>query len=170
VSAPTPNHQPNTSSSPNHEARPPCFIAMEYGERAINGRGRKTYNFDKVYRVFQKAVKLAGLEPVRADEQKGGAILDDMVRALRDAPVVLADLSMDNPGVYYEVGRRHECRPEGTVLVCRKGTVVHFDLSHFRVHVYSYDGGDFDFDEAERFIEELRLALTEAKRDWEQRR
>jgi hypothetical protein len=35
--------------------------------------------------------------------------------------VVLADLSLDNPNVFYKVGVRHALCPSGMVLVCRSG-------------------------------------------------
>lgn len=175
-----------SASNMTHQARPRCFVVMPFGCKrfheisplgdgicanlvstvvdTIAGLNGRSYDFDKVYRVFKKAAILANLEPFRADEQCGGIIHDDMLRALDESPVVLADLSMSNPNVYYEVGRRHGRRPDGTVLVCRAGTKLPFDISGYRVHFYEYDGICFDFDEVDRFVEELRPALVDAQR------
>src|SRR5438128_283200 len=106
---------------------------MPFGCKSLNNGSDSSYDFDKVYRVFQRAVRLAGLNPIRADEQHGGVIHAEMFRALREAKVVVADLSLENGNVYYEVGVRHALRTSGTILVCRSGTKLPFDLSHSRV-------------------------------------
>jgi hypothetical protein len=137
---------------------------MPFGQKPCKDGSQKQYDCDKVYRVFQRAIRLAGLQPLRADEQPGGLIHADMFRELRMAPVVLADLSLENGNVYYEVGIRHALRAGGTVLACREGTELPFDLRHSRVHTYRYDGQSFDFEEVERFTAELCLALQEATR------
>jgi hypothetical protein len=74
----------------------------------IVGSGHE-YDFDKVYPVImQRAIRLAGLEPIRADERNGSNIIHtDIFINLRAHPVVLADQSLDNPNVYYEPGIRH---------------------------------------------------------------
>ena len=61
------------------------------------------YNFDKIYRVIiQRAITEAGMEPVRADEHVGSHIIhSEMFKELRDPAVVLSDLSLGNPNVYY---------------------------------------------------------------------
>jgi hypothetical protein len=140
-----------------------CFVVMPFGRKPLNDGSGKDYDFDKVYRVMQRAIQRAGLEPCRADQQRGGIIHVDMFRALRDAPVVLADLSLHNPNVFYELGIRHALRPGGTVLMCRAGSDLPFDLCFSRVLVYRYDGEIFDFEEVDRLVEELCLALEEAQ-------
>jgi hypothetical protein len=139
-----------------------CFVVMPFGCKPLNAGSERTYDCDKVYRVLQKAVTLAGLKPVRADEHRGGVIHSAMFQALREARVVLADLSLENGNVYYEVGVRHALCPSGTVLVCRHGTKLPFDLTISRVVFYEFDGVSFDFEEAERLIGELHLALQAA--------
>lgn len=132
---------------------------MPFGRKPCNDGSGKTYDFDKVYRVLQRAICLAGMNPVRADQQSGGIVHADMFRALREAPVVLADLSLHNPNVFYEVGVRHALRPGGTVLVGRTGTEVPFNLGLSRLFYYDFDGENFDFEEVDRLVEALRPAL-----------
>ncbi|HEX3657379.1 MAG TPA: hypothetical protein VHV55_16435 [Pirellulales bacterium] len=143
-----------------------CFVVMPFGVKALNDGSGRTFDFDKIYRVLiQRAVKLAGLTPLRADEQVGSQVIHlDMFKSLRDTAIVLADLSTTNANVFYELGIRHVMSPRGTVLMCRKGTELPFDIKLSRVVFYSYDGESLDCEEAERVILELQTALEEAQR------
>ena len=105
------------------------------------------------------------MRPLRADETVGsGLIHSDMFKDLRDRPVVLADLSLENPNVFYELGIRHVMSPSGTVLMCRKGTTLPFDVGHQRVIFYNFDGAALDWEEVENTVKALKLALQEAAR------
>jgi tetratricopeptide (TPR) repeat protein len=143
-----------------------CFVVMPFGRKPVRDGSGRHYDFDKVYRVvIRRAIKGAGLEPIRADEHKGSAIIHtDMFKDLRDHDVVLADLSLENANVFYELGIRHVMAPRGTVLMCHSDTVLPFDVHLSRVIKYRYDGESLDWEETERVVEELRLALEEAKR------
>lgn len=145
--------------------RDKCFVIMPFGSKPLrDGSGRK-FDFDKVYRVIiRRAVESAGMEPVRADEKTGSHIIhSDMFKELRDRTVVLADLSLDNPNVYYELGIRHVLSPGGTVLICREGTELPFDVRLSRVVFYNYEGQDLDWDVVEKVIPQLKAALETAK-------
>jgi hypothetical protein len=143
-----------------------CFVVMPFGVKPFNDGSGRQFDFDKVYRVvIQRAIKDAGLTPVRADEETGSKIIHiDMFKALRDKAIVVVDLSLENPNVFYELGIRHVMSPRGTVLICRKGAQLPFDVSLSRVIFYNYDGVDLDWDEAERLVVALKASLEEAKR------
>ena len=79
--------------------------------------------------------------------------------------MVLADLSLENPNVFYELGIRHVMSPSGTVLMCRKGTTLPFDVGHQRVIFYDFDGAALDWEEVENTVKALKLALQEAARN-----
>ena len=145
-----------------------CFVVMPFGQKPLpDGR---IYDFDKVYRVIiKRAVEEAGMKPVRADEIPGsGLIHSDMFKQLRDRPVVLADLSLENPNVFYELGVRHVMSPSGTVLLCRKETDTKrlpFDVGLSRVISYNFDGTVLDWEEVEKTVKDLKLGLQEAAKD-----
>lgn len=143
-----------------------CFVVMPFGTKPLNDGSNRTFDFDKVYRVLiQRAVKLARLTPLRADEQVGSQVIHlDMFKSLRDTATVLADLSTTNPNVFYELGIRHVMSPRGTVLMCRQGTELPFDVKLSRVVFYKYDGVSLDWEEVERVVVELKAALEEARR------
>lgn len=138
---------------------------MPFGRKPFKDGSERFYDFDKIYRVvIQRAIRQSGLEPIRADERKGSSIIHtEMFKDLRDQPVVLADLSLENPNVFYELGIRHVMSGSGTVLICQEGSPLPFDVQLSRVVFYRYDGESLDWEEAERVVAELQSALQVAK-------
>lgn len=143
-----------------------CFVVMPFGKKPFPDDPRRTFDFDKVYRVLiQRAVREAGMVPVRADERVGSALIhSDMFQDLRDRNVVLADLSLDNPNVFYELGMRHTMSSRGTVLMCRKGSVLPFDVKLSRTLFYDFDGVSLDWEEVEETVKQLVVSLKEARK------
>jgi hypothetical protein len=141
-----------------------CFIVMPFGIKQFPDGSGRTYDFDKVYRVLiQRAVREVGMIPVRADERMGSALIHtEMFRDLRDRTVVLADLSLDNPNVFYELGIRHVMSSSGTVLICRRGSTLPFDVKLSKVLFYDFDGVNLDWEEVEQVLKLLKIALQEA--------
>jgi hypothetical protein len=88
----------------------------------------------------------------------------EMFKDLRDRPVVLADLSLENPNVFYELGIRHVMADSGTVLICREGATLPFDVALSRVVFYKFDGQNLDWEEVERVTPVVTAALKEAQR------
>lgn len=140
---------------------------MPFGTKPFNDGTGRTYDFDKVYRiVIRRAIEEAGMKPIRADEAKGSDLIHrEMFRELRDRSVVLVDLSLYNPNVFYELGIRHVLSSAGTVLMCcQVYSDLPFDVNLSRVNFYDYDGIHFDWEEVERVIQLLREALIKAKK------
>lgn len=146
--------------------RDKCFVVMPFGKKPkLDGSGG-TYDFDKVYRVIMKrAIQQAGMEAIRADETPGSRIIHtDMFKDLRDRPIVLVDLSLNNPNVFYELGIRHVMSPRGTVLMCCEGQGLPFDVKLSRTLFYKFDGESLDWEEAESVVTRLQAQLEEARR------
>ncbi len=118
---------------------PLCFVLMPFGKK-MDAAGRVT-NFDSVYaRIIAPAVERAGLEPIRADEEKiGGAIHKPMFERLMLCHYAVADITGANPNVFYELGIRHAMRPRSTVIVFGEGTVLPFDIALVRGLAYKTD-------------------------------
>src|SRR5215510_13830602 len=97
-------------------ARPHAFVAMPFGiksgPRGADGKlldaALETIDFNRVYKAYiGPALEMAGLEPFRADEEeRAGDIIPDMFQELLVADLVVADLTIDNPNVWYELGVR----------------------------------------------------------------
>ena len=143
-----------------------CFVIMPFGTKQYSDGPEKSYDFDKVYRVLiQRAVRESGMTPIRADERVTSALIHtEMFRDLRDRAVVLADLSLDNPNVFYELGIRHVMSAKGTILIARSGSLLPFDVKLSRVVFYQFDGVSFDWEEVERVVKHLKVMLQEARK------
>jgi len=122
------------------EPAPLCFVLMPFG-RKLDATGRLT-DFDAGYRtVIAPAVERAGLDPVRADEERiGGTIHKPMFERLMLCHYAVADITGANPNVFYELGIRHALRPRSTVILFREGTVLPFDIVLVRGISYKTDG------------------------------
>ncbi|MEA2904085.1 MAG: hypothetical protein QOI12_1472 [Alphaproteobacteria bacterium] len=119
--------------------KPLCFVLMPFG-RKTDATGRST-DFDAVYReIIAPAVSGAGLEPIRADEEKvGGTIHKPMYERLMLCQFAVADITGANPNVYYELGIRHAMRPSSTVILFAEGTTLPFDIALLRGIAYKTD-------------------------------
>lgn len=117
-----------------------AFVAMPFGLKP--GPDGTEIDFNRVYReLIAPAIEAAGLSAFRADqEQAGGSILADMFQELLIADLVVADLTIPNPNVWYEVGVRHALRARGVVLLFGGKAPSAFDLYTDRKLRYSLAG------------------------------
>lgn len=108
--------------------KPHAFVAMPFGTKP--DADGKDIDFNAVYEtLLRPALEDAGCEVFRADEeQRAGDIRSDMFQELLVADLVLADLTIDNPNVWYELGVRHALRARGVVLVQGPRKTSPFDI------------------------------------------
>lgn len=118
--------------------KPLCFVLMPFGTK--KDASEKEINFDIVYQAFIKpAIELAGLHPIRADEeQAGGFIHKPMYERLMFCDFAVADLSFANANVFYELGIRHALKPCTTVSIFETATRLPFDTAPLRAFNYDY--------------------------------
>jgi len=130
-----------TETSAASPLEPLCFVLMPFG-RNSDGTGA-TIDFDAVYRdLIAPAVRAAGLEPLRADEEvTGGIIHKPMFERLILCEYAVADLTFANANVFYELGVRHAVRPYSTVLVFAAGQRLPFDVELDRGIPYALTAG-----------------------------
>ena len=94
-----PTGEPTTADD---QLRPMCFMAMPFGQRPADGI---TIDFNRTWGFLQRGIESAGLQAIRADfEPGGGFIHKPMLERLLVAEYVVADLTMANPKVMYELG------------------------------------------------------------------
>jgi hypothetical protein len=124
------------------------------------GPDGQNIDIDRVYHDFLKpAVEAAGLRPHRADaERRGGSIHADKFQDLLLAELVVADLTVDNPNVWYEIGVQHALRASGAVLTYSLRSKLPFDLNGQRMLRYTLTDGAPD----PAHLAAERAALTEA--------
>lgn len=121
--------------------KPLCFVLMPFGQKP-DATGRKI-DFDAVYaQIIAPAVRDAGLEPLRADEERGGGIIHKpMFERLVLCDYAVADLTTANANVFYELGVRHAVKRRSTVLVFHQGGgMLPFDVGLLRALPYAIDG------------------------------
>ena len=113
---------------------------MPYGEK-VNMANAKI-DFDAVYRTFiQPAIEKSGLVASKTNEANSGELLlKNMYARILFCRFAIADITFNNPNVYYELGIRHATRPHTTILLHENSLdEIPFDLSVFSVLNYEYD-------------------------------
>ena len=115
--------------------KPLCFIAMPFGRKVVDGR---SVEFDTVWQeVIAPAIEAAEMQPLRADEEQvGGIIHKPMFERLVLCEFAVADLTLANANVFYEVGVRHAARPATTVLIVADEVRLPFDVAMLRTMPY----------------------------------
>ncbi len=105
--------------------------------------------FDKRFQdIYKPAIEAAGLEAYRVDQDPGVLVpIEAIEKGIRLAAICLADITADNPNVWYELGFAFAAeRP--VVMVCseeRTGKKYPFDIQHRSIIPYSADSpSDFD--------------------------
>jgi hypothetical protein len=68
-----------------------------------------------------------------------GNIVDRIMDGIRGASFIIADLSLERPNVYLEVGYAWGMN-KPVILVAREGQRLHFDLSHHKCLFYKTIG------------------------------
>lgn len=105
-----------------------AFIAMPFNPE-----------FDSVFAVIKEACGEAEIDYSRLDSSvQPGAIIDQIRDGIKNADIVIAEITSGNPNVYYEIGLAH-CIQKPTVLVARADSIhaIPFDIRHNRVLIYN---------------------------------
>lgn len=118
---------------------PTCFVIQPFDAGKFDKR------FDDVYKP---AIEAVGLEAYRVDRDPGVEVpIDAIEEGIRSAAVCLADITTDNPNVWYELGFAFASnRP--VVMVCsdeRPKGKFPFDIQHRSIIMYvSESPSDFN--------------------------
>lgn len=119
------------------------------------GTGPSEINFDILWeKALRPAIEQLGYEPVRADQDVGALIIHEMLERLYFADLVLADITIPNGNVYYEVGIRHASRQVGCVLLAADWSKELFDVAQDRTVRYPLPVGIVD-DAAAKLIRDV---------------
>ena len=115
----------------NRALRPQCFVAMPFEKHPL----------PNVYETIRAAVEEKGYQAVRVDKLTAvGNLTEAIWDGIRAAQVTVADLTDENPNVYYEVGISHALgRPTLLTVFDKNGKLppdLPFDISHDLVLPY----------------------------------
>jgi tetratricopeptide (TPR) repeat protein len=121
--------------------KPHAFVAMPFGKKP--DPDGKLIDFNAIYDdLIKPACEAAGMDVFRADEElAAGDIKSDMFQELLIADLVIADLTLDNPNVWYELGVRHALRARGIVLIQGPREKQPFDIYTDRKLNYRLENG-----------------------------
>ena len=90
-------------------------------------------NFNSLWeKAISPALEELGYQPVRADQDLGALIIQEMLERLYFSDLVVADLTIPNGNVYYEIGIRHAARKAGCVLISADWSQALFDIDQMR--------------------------------------
>jgi hypothetical protein len=103
------------------------FVLMPFAEK-----------YKEIYEdIIKPLVKEMGLRSLRADEIFGpGAIMEDILRLIAKARIIIADVTGRNPNVFYELGIAHTVKND-VIIITQNLDDVPFDLRHLRYIEYS---------------------------------
>lgn len=114
-----------------------AFMALQFDDPVLDRM---------VYEVFRPAVRRTGFQLFRADDLPRAGLIDDHIRVMiRRARFVVADLTHDNPGAYWEAGFA-EGLGKPVIFTCERRKFeeesTHFGTSH--QHTVTWDPEDPD--------------------------
>lgn len=139
-----------------------CFMVMPFGTKATGadpGKGSAQIDFNA---LWDKALRPMiendlGYLPIRADQDAGSLIIQAMIERLAISDLVIADMTIPNANVYYEVGVRHAAKRVGCVLIAADWSKPLFDAAQMRRLTYPLAEGVV--------VDESATAIRDALRD-----
>lgn len=128
-----------------------CFIIQPFDSGEFDKR---------FHEIIEPALENAGLHAYRVDQDPNVDItIDAIEEQISKAAICLADISLDNPNVWYELGYAFAVgRP--VILICSdtRGGRFPFDIQHRSIITYRSESVS-DFEELKRKITEKASAL-----------
>jgi hypothetical protein len=117
-------------------------------------------DFDRLWEaVLRPAMDKAGYEPVRAHEDIGALIINEMIERLAISELVLADVSIPNGNVYYEVGIRHAAKRQGCIMTAATWSKPLFDIDQMRLIRYPLPTESVSLEAAGEIIKIIETAI-----------
>jgi nucleoside 2-deoxyribosyltransferase len=130
-----------------------AFMAMQYGDEEL----------DAVFEnYFKPAVKATGFDLVRLDEKPQAGLIDDRLRVeIRTSRFLIADLTHENRGAYWEAGFA-EGLGKPVIYTCEKSKFgnqkTHFDTNHHETVVW--ESGELE-EATQRLKNTIRATLPD---------
>jgi hypothetical protein len=147
--------------------QPLCFVVMPFGKKKDPSRPRKPQiDFDAIYaQAIDGGIRDAGLTPKRADnDETGGIIHKPMFEDLLLCDFVVADLTIPNANVYYELGIRHAARHNTTLPIAADHSKAPFDVTMVRGIRYKIGkDNSFSAEQAQALRKSLGDRLTQLR-------
>ena len=111
-----------------------CFVISPIGESGSDSRKRSDQILNH---IIKPAVEQAGLTAVRSDHlPSSGIITSQIIRHIINDRIIVADLTDQNPNVFYELALRHAFRKPVVQLILADQKIP-FDVQGVRTVQYS---------------------------------
>jgi hypothetical protein len=128
-----------------------AFMAMKFGDPILNSL---------LDLVLKPAAKRAGFDLFKLDDRPKAGLIDDRMRVeIRASDFVVADLTHDNLGAYWEAGFA-EGLGKPVIYICERSkfeaTQTHFDTNHHLTIVWDVDKSE---DAGMQLTETIRATL-----------
>jgi len=144
-----------------------CFMVMPFGKKATGaepGKGPAEIDFNSLWdKALRPMIENLGYLPIRADQDAGTLIIKAMIERLAISDLVIADMTIPNANVYYEVGVRHAAKRTGCVLIAADWSKPLFDTAQMRRLAYSMPEGVVTEDTAKAIREALEQPIDKVK-------
>lgn len=114
----------NTSNSANQKTS--VFIIMPFTEEWS----------DDLYEVVKDTCISCNIKLTRADEILGSQfIYNDIIKCIKESDIIIADVSVRNANVFYELGFAHALE-KNVILIHQPNSPLPFDIAHIRYIEY----------------------------------
>lgn len=133
------------------QARPVCFFISPISKKGSKERKHA----DRVMEFILKKATKELFTVVRADQMaQPGIISLEIIKNVKSAPMVAADLTFSNPNVFYELALRHQTGFP-YVQMASMGTTLPFDVAPVNTVFFDLD----DVDSIKHAVKELRAQI-----------
>lgn len=120
-------------------SKPTCFIIMPLTTpaRYVELYKGDTHHFIHVLdELFMPAIEAAGMKPIRPIVEGSEVIHGEIIRNLTDADLVLCDMTIFNPNVFFELGIRTALNKPISMIMDDFTDKTPFDLAPVNYHKY----------------------------------
>lgn len=138
--------------------RKSCFVIGPIGEAGSEHRRVADWLLKGIVKPVLGSERF-GYEVTRADEcPDPGSITDQIITAVMEADLIIADLTSHNPNAFYELAIRHMVE-KPVIHMIMKGQTIPFDNKDYRTLIY--DLADIeDLEKAKRALTEQVEAIS----------
>lgn len=142
--------------------KPTVFVAMPFGEKTDLRTG-DILDFDNVFdQIICPAIAEAGCEPsITNRDVFTGDIQERMISQIEASEVFLADISIRNANVFWELGVRHALRKNRYVIIAAQGEENPFNIATLKSLPYSLKSPEKVRQSVELISAHIRAAVAE---------
>lgn len=117
--------------------KPLCFVISPIGEPDSETRRNAD---DLLDLIIRPALDIFGFDIIRGDHRSEANQIDvDVIKAVQEAHICIADISVDNVNVFYEIGRRDETGKPLILLKHRNSRPLPVDIGTRRYIEFDLD-------------------------------